>query len=240
MNAGELFRKTERAAIDNAPTILTALGVSGTIATAYLTAKASFKAAEQINADFAWHEPLKVKAKRYWKFYIPPVASGAFTIVCIIGATRASTKKTAAAYSLLTVSEKAFTEYKEKVVEQIGTKKEQTIRDEIAQDRVNKQPQGLVMVGTGSVLCYEQHSGRYFNSDMETLRRAVNEVNAKMIRENSASLSDFYYLVGLPPTQFSDRSGWSSSKMLELRFSTVMSEDSRPCIAFEYNYIEPF
>lgn len=248
MNIPGIMHRIEKILRDNSPTILTSLGVSGTITTAYLAGKASFEAVEALTIEqnrldsYIKSHPLdrKEKIKHVWKIYIPTAVSGVFTIACIIGGTRVSTKRAAAAYSLLSVSEKAFTEYKEKIVEQLGVKKEQAVRDEIAQDRVTKNPQGMVIVGAGNVLCYDMHSGRYFNSDMETLRKAQNEINAKMIRETSASLSDFYYMVGLPPTSYSDRSGWDSCKLLELKFSTVLSEDQRPCIAFDYNYIEPF
>lgn len=245
MRTTDLLRRTEKILRDNSPTILTGLGVSGAITTAYLAAKASFTMANEIAAhddEFApgFNYTVKDKVKTFWKLYIPTAISGVLTVGCIIGGAKASSKKTAAACSLLSVSEKAFTEYREKIVEQLGEKKEQAVRDEIAQDRVKSNPQGLVVVGAGNVLCYEMHTGRYFNSDMETLRKAQNEINAKMIRETEATLSDFYYMVGLASTSYSDRSGWSSCKMLELSFSTVMSEDNRPCIAFEYNYIEPF
>lgn len=249
MNFNTLINRSVKLLRDNSPTILTSLGVSGTITTAYLAAKASFKASEavrieQIRLDsYIKSHPLemKEKAKLVWKLYIPTGVSGVLTIGCIIGGAKAGSKRTAAAYSLMAVSEKAFTEYKEKVVEQLGDKKEKAIRDEIAQDRVTKNPnQGIVVVGDGEVLCYEQHTGRYFRSDMETLRKAVNIVNAKMVRETEASLSDFYHEVGLSNTSYSDRTGWQSCRLLELSFSTTLSDDQRPCIAFEYNYIEPF
>jgi hypothetical protein len=214
-----------------------------------LAATASFKAAYVIEREqrrLDKHEkshPLdkKEKAKLIWQLYIPTTVSTVLTIGCIIGGARIGTKRAAAAYSLLTVSEQAFVEYKEKVVEQIGEKKEQKVRDEIAQDRVNQSsPQaGVVIVSAGQVLCYEMHTGRYFNCDMETIRKAQNTINAKLIREMEASLSDFYYLVGLPPTSYSSGTGWNSDKMLELSFSTVLSDDGRPCISFEYNYIKP-
>lgn len=244
----DLSNKVQRILRDNSPGILTGLGVSGTVTTAYLAGKASFEASEALRIEqnrldsFTKSHSLdrKEKFKHVWKLYIPTAVSGVMTIACIIAGTRVSIKRTAAAYSLMSVSEKAFTEYKEKVVEQLGVKKEQAIRDEIAKDRVANNPQGMVVVGSGNVLCYEMHTGRYFSSDMETLRKAVNEVNAKMIRETDASLSDFYYMIGLSNTSYSDRTGWTSCKLLELSFSTVMSADGRPCIAFEYNYIEPF
>lgn len=236
MHVNNLVRTTEKVFRDNSTSILTALGISGTLTTAYLAAKASYEIGytdgdnQLISSKEHW--------RRSWKLYIPAAISGALTIGCIIGGTRIGTKKTAAAYSLLTVSEKAFTEYKEKVVEQIGEKKEQKLRDDIAQDRVNNNP-ATIIVGSGSVLCYESHTGRYFNCDMETLRKAENTINSVLYRENEATLNDFYHLVGLPCTSYSNGTGWTSEKMMELQFSTVMSDDSRPCISFEYNYVKP-
>jgi Family of unknown function (DUF6353) len=248
MKIGDIANQVQKVLRDNSTVILTSLGVSGTLTTAYLAAKASFKAStiiedeqRRLNRNEESH-PLytKEKLRIVWKLYIPAGVSGAVTIACIIGGARIGTKRTAAAYSLLTVSEKAFTEYQEKVVEQIGVKKEQAVRDGIAQDRVTQSPPSreLVVAGNGNVLCHEQYTGRYFSSDMETLRRAQNDINAKIIQHSEATLSDFYYLVGLPNTTHSSGIGWTSDKMMELRFSTVMSDDSRPCISFEYNYVK--
>jgi hypothetical protein len=50
-----------------------------------------------------------------------------------------------------------------------------------------------------------------------------------------ASLSDFYHLIGLPSTSFSDEVGWTSDKLLELEISTVLSEDERPCLSIGFN-----
>lgn len=249
MNLTQIMKIAEKFIRENSPTILTGLGVSGTITTAYLAAKASFKASntlwvEQTRVNHTEQPRLletKEKAEIVWKLYIPTVVSGALTIGCIVSGTRIGMKRTAAAYSILSVTDKAFTEYREKVVEQIGEKKEQTVRDQIAQDRVNKNPEGgVIVVGPGNVLCYEQHTGRYFTSDMETLRKAQNTINAKIIAQMDASLSEFYYLVKLPQTSYSSMSGWNSDKLMELHFSTVLSDDGRPCLAFDYNYVIPF
>lgn len=222
----------------NSPAILSALGITGTIATAYLSHQAGVKTTNDMQKHDLYSRPWKEKFQFLWKNYIPPVIAGAVTITCVITGTRAGLKKTAAAYSLLSVSEKAFDEYKEKLSEQIGPKKEKAIRDAIAQDRVNNN-QAMIVSGSGNVLCYEMHTGRYFNSDVDALKKAQNEINAQMFRENDANLNDFYYMVGLPQTSYSSGTGWTSDKLLELSFSAVMAEDGRPCIAFEYNYVKP-
>lgn len=232
---GDLVNRTKATLRTNSPAILSGTGIGGVLVTAYLAAKAGSKSAKQLDA-FVENSSFRNKAHIVWQNYVPTGISAALTIGCIVGGARVSNKRAAAAYSLLTLSEKAFEEYSAKVVEQIGVKKEEKIRDEIAQDRVRENPPVMV-VGSGSVLCFDAHSGRYFNSDMETLRRACNSINAQLLSEDRATVTDFYYLVGLHPTSYSSEAGWHSPKLLELRFSTVMSEDNRPCISFEFNYV---
>lgn len=230
-----------RNAKSKSPEILTALGVSGVITTSYLTAKASFAARDalQMAPD---DMPFKEKAKIVWKFYIPAGISGVVTIGCIIGASKSNSRRTAAAVTAYSLTEKAFSEYKEKVVEQIGKGKEQAIVDEIAQEKVTKNPpaDGIVISGPGKVLCCELFTHRYFISDMESLKKAENRINSLALKRfDFVTLEDFYDLVGLQYTSVSDKIGWNYEKLMELKFSTVLSEKGEPCLAFDYNYTQP-
>ena len=90
------------------------------------------------------------------------------------------------------------------------------------------------MAGEGSVLCYEAYTGRYFLCDMETLRKAQNDINHQVLNDSYASLSDLYDLIGLPHNTNSDEVGWNSDKLLELQFSAVISEGGRPCISVDF------
>jgi hypothetical protein len=223
----------------NSPAILTALGVSGTITTAYLAAQAGIKHNRQMS-DQSPHMSVREEAEYVWKCYIPPAISAGLTVGCIIAASKAGTRRTAAIAAAYSVSEKAFEEYKEKVIEKIGEKKEQTVRDEIAQDRVKENPPKQIIIASGgTVLCCELYTGRYFQSDIETLRKAQNAINYKLNQDMYVTLSDFYYIIGLPQTTYSSDIGWKAGKLMELEFSTVISEDERPCLAFEYNYVSP-
>lgn len=248
MNASLFFRNTIKTIKANSPEILTALGVSGVITTSYLTSKAAFASAEVIRKHEELNPPaedpkerLKERAKLVWKMYIPAGISGAVTIGCVLGATRAGNSRTTAAVTAYSVTERAFHEYRERIADEIGKGKEQKIRDEIAQDAVTKHPVGreIVIAGSGHVLCYELHTGRYLHSDMETLKKAENKVNSIAIRENYVTLDEFYDLVGLDHTSVSDKIGWTSEKIMELEFSTVISRNGEPCLAFDYNYIKP-
>jgi hypothetical protein len=236
MDIQQLLRRTEKFVLDNSPTILTVLGATGTLTTAFLTAKATFKAASILS-----EEPpelaTKEKAKLVWRVYIPPAVSATITVTAIIAAHRISAGRAAALAAALSLSDKAFEEYKSKVLEKMGDKKERAVREEIAQDRLDRDPvskREVIIAGNGDVLCYDSYTGRYFTSSMEALRRAENKINHRLIHEHYASLSDFYEEVGLPTTVISEELGWNLDHMLELDISAGMSDDNRPCLVLGF------
>lgn len=231
-------------------TILTGVGVGGTVATAVLTGRASFKAADLIaqekaiiniavedNVDPVYlTKPQTVKL--VWKLYLPPVAAGVVTVTSIVVANKISSKKIAALAVAGGISERALQEYKDKVVEKLGTRQDQKIRDEVAQDRVNNHPIGsqeVILAGTGEVLCYDMLTGRYFQSTVEEIKAAENEINHEMLNSMGVSLAEFHDKVGLPSTPYTDSVGWQGSDLIKVIFSTVMSEDKRPCIAVDFD-----
>lgn len=240
---------------DNSTTILTGMGVSGTIATAYLTGRASFKAARIIQEENHMRELVAAKdddnqvidldeitrfnkIKMVWRLYIPPVGVGITTIASIIVANKISSKKVAALTVASVISERSLQEYKAKVIEKLGERQSTAIREEIAQDRVTKYPIGqeVILAGTGEVLCYDMLTGRYFQSSVEEIKRAENKINHQLVNFMSASLSEFYDEVGLPPTPYTESVGWNMNNRMEVQFSTVMSSDNRPCIAIDFLY----
>jgi hypothetical protein len=244
---------------DNSTVILTGMGVSGTVATAVLTARASFKAAdilakEQEAADTELRITLEKdpdapviipagelsrteKVMKVWPLFIPPVITGATTITSIIVAHRISSKKIAALAIASGISERALQEYKDKLVERLGDKQARNVRDEIAQDRVTNDPvsgKEIILTGNGEVLCYDNYTGRYFMSTIEDIKRAENKINFEMVNFMSASLTQFYDEIGLPPTTLSDNVGWNINNRVEVEYSTTMSTDGRPCIAIDF------
>ena len=243
MTLSNLAKRVEKLITDNSPVILTAIGVAGTITTAYLTGKASFKAAEILDhernyvSDSPGMLELREKVNLTWKLYIPAIGTGILTCACIVGANRIGSRRAAAMAAAYSLSERAFSEYKEKVVERIGDIKEQKIRDEIAQDRVYRNPvssREVIITGNGDVLCYDSITGRYFNSNVESIRKAVNDTNHQILNDMYASLNDFYQKIGLPMTPYANEVGWNVDRLLEINFSTVLSEDGRPCISLDY------
>lgn len=245
MNLTEVMKRVEKLTIDNSPAILTAFGVTGTLATAYLTGKATFKAAnlieeEKYRQDIAEKgHPLsnRDKLELVWKTYLPPALAGSLTVGAIICANRIGSKRAAAMAAAYTISEKAFSEYKEKVVEKLGEKKERAYRDEVAQDRVDRNPIGrneVFVTGGGEVLCYDTYTGRYFYSAMETLKKAENDVNFQVLNQDYATLNDFYANIGLAMTKVGEEIGWTVDQILQIEYSTTISEDNKPCMVIDY------
>ena len=237
---------------DNSTTILSGVAIAGTATTAYLTGRATFKAARLIDQETRIvseeHSSensgtvivdltLPRKVKLVWRHYIPPFVSGVTTITCIVVANSIASKKIAALALSSAISERALQEYKTKVVQRLGEKQDVAIRDEIAQDRVTGQPVRageVIIAGTGEVLFFDMTTGRYFQSTMEEVKKAMNKVNHELNNFMFTSLSSFYDEIGLPPTTYSDSVGWNANQMMDIKFSTVLSSDNRPCIAIDF------
>lgn len=236
---------------ENASTLLTAGGVVGTVTTAILTGRASFKAAQIIDEkteSYLSHTvdsegnpatiPFKEKVILVWPHFIPPVLTGSATIASIIMANRMSAQKAAALAAAYGLAEGRLSEYKEKVAEKLTPAKEQKIQDELAQEKVNKTPgSNQIVVVEGEVLCFDQSTGRYFRSSMENVKKALNATITEIFNHEYASATHFYEELGLPGTTWTDDVGWNRDQLPDLTFSTVLSEDNRPCIAIDFKVL---
>lgn len=235
-NIKHMLNVAEKFTVDNSPQILTVLGAVGAVTTAVLTAKATFKAAHKLSEQSP-HLETKEKVQLVWTYYLPPVGTGVLTVAVIVGANRVSSRRAAAMALAYSVSERAFDEYKEKVVEKLGKNKERAARDEIAQQHVDRNPVGrneVIITGGGEVLCFDKYTGRYFMSSMEALKKAENDVNFYILNNDYANLNDFYRLIGLPTVPVGDEVGWTPEFNFEILFSTTISENGKPCIVTDY------
>lgn len=227
----------------NSPQILTGLGIAGMIGSTIFAVKATPKALDLLAAkkDELNTDELSVKEiiTTAWKPYIPAGILCITSTCCLISATTISTKRQAALATAYTLSEKAFTTYKNKVIETIGEKKEKKIREEIAQDSVSKdngEKRQIIITPSGQTLCMDSISGRYFRSDLDTIRKAVNELNRELLTSNYISLNKFYSSIGLEGIKDGDYIGWNVDKgLLELDFDACITDTDEPCIVIDYN-----
>jgi hypothetical protein len=116
MTLGEITKRVGKLAQDNSPAVLTAIGVAGTLTTAFLTGRASYKAAELIqehNEKQDVHDlwmPPKDAFRLVWRLYVPAASSAILTVAAIILANRIGTRRAAAMAAAYAITEKAFVE----------------------------------------------------------------------------------------------------------------------------------
>lgn len=242
-NVTKFFKDAQAAIVKHSPEILTGLGVAGMVTTAVLAVKGTPKALRLIeDARYDKGEDLTAveKVKVAWKPYVPAVISGVATASCIIGANSVSSKRIAAATTAYQLSSTALAEYKEKVIETIGEKKEQAIKEKVAAEKVQKNPvesKEVIITGNGATLFFDATFGKYFESDLESVKRAINNLNYKLLSQEYVSLNDFYDEIGVDRIEIGEDVGWNVGRdgMVEITFGTTMSTDNRPCITLQYH-----
>lgn len=242
----------------NSTTILTGLGVAGLITTTIMAVRATPKALLLINEEKlqragsyyepdecyiceSTHLPTFDSIKLTWKCYVPAAAMGAVTIACIIGANSIHTRRTAALASMYSLTDAAFKEYRTKVVQHIGEGRARTVKDEIAKDRITRNPvndREVYVTGKGETLCYDMLSGRYFESDIEQIRRAINDLNESILTgvDIFITLNDVYYALELKSTKLGESVGWRvEDGQLRPHFSSQLTEKGRPCLVLDFD-----
>ena len=246
----KIVKSVSTAARRHQPEILTGIGIGGMITTTIMAVKATPKALDQME-DVKKKNPKESDKKAFYKgvlckvapIYIPAAIVGGLSVSCLIGASSVNYKRNAALATAYTLSETALKEYQDKVVETIGEKKEEAVRAAIAKDHIDKNPpvdREIIITGNGDTRCYDPLSSRYFDSDIESIRKAVNELNRRLLLEYYISLNEFYYELGLDPTDIGNTIGWRVDRgLLEVSFHAIMDKKEKPCLALEY-HIAPY
>lgn len=230
-----VVRAIANGATKHAPTIFICLGTGGLITSIVFAVEATPKALKIIEEEEAT-EPLDI-VKATWKCYIPTLIMAALSIACFCNSNRINIRRNAALASIYSLTEKTLKEYQEKVVEKFGEKKEQEVRDEIVHDTLMRIPVNgneVIMTNRGSMLCLDVLSGRYFRSDIETIRRVQNDLNKMIIDEVWVSVNDYYSAIGLTETLLGDELGWNPDQLIELDFTSQIAENGEPCLVIKY------
>ena len=251
--------KVARFAVNNSSTILIGVATTGFVATVVTAIKAtpySLDAVDNKNTslDDAFdsmdcgcvteeeykeirRDIYKEFTKDMVKIWWPTVTLGTLSIASVIFAHKIDLKKQAALSAALTMTEGKFKEYQSKVIETIGEKKEEKIRNDIAKDAVRKtQMNEILSTGHGDTLVLDKATGRYFYCNAEFIRRTVNKLNQRLITEMWISLNDLYYELGLETISIGDDIGWNISDdgLIEISFDSVLNEDERPVLVLDY------
>ncbi len=238
------FNSIQNAIVKHCPEILTGLGIAGMTSTIVLAVGATPKAMKLIEEKKKEEKVEKLTPietiKTTWKCYVPSVVTWGLSVGCLIGSSSVHSRRNAALAAAYSLSETALRDYKEKAVEVVGEKKEQLIQDAVAKKKIDEDPISsnttVIVTGNGETECYDTITGRYFLSDIEKIRKIVNELNRRMRDEMYISLNEFYYEMGLPETKIGDMLGWNiDSGYIDISFSAQLDKNDKPCLVINYD-----
>ena len=246
--------------VHHSPEILTGIGIAGMISAGVMAVRATPKALilieeekTRINAQMQREAdirqdavvPVVTKLTRRdtirvtWRCYIPSIIMTALGVTCLVGSNSINLKRNASLAAAYSLTDIALRDYQKKVVETIGEKKEQTVKEEVAEDIIQRKPvetQEIIVANGGDTLCFDVVSSRYFYSDMETIKRAENEINKRLRDEMYEPLNDFYYEIGLEPTSIGDDIGWNINRdgYLDITYASKIATNGKPCLVIQY------
>lgn len=225
---------------DNAGTILMVISCAGVVGTAVCAAHDAVKARDVITEIEAEHDetPKAEVVKRVMPCYITTALMASATIACVIGHHQISAGKIAAYASAYTMATKAANEYRNKIVEELGKEKAKEIDDKIADDHISKNPPTDMdtIPGVGDVLCYDDLMNRYFRSDPESIRKAVNDLNYELVNGPGlwVSLNSFYEKLDLDPAPIGEELGWTVDNRVDVSFSSRLAANNIPCLVMRF------
>jgi hypothetical protein len=238
-----VVRSLRTAALKHSPEILTGLGIAGMVAAGILAVRATPKALilleERKNGENADALKPVETVKTVWRCYLPSVLTAGAAAACLIGASSVNLRRNAALSAAFTLSESTLRAYQKRVIETVGEKKERTVRDAAAKEKIEAAPIGgreVFITKKGDTLCFDPVSGRYFKSDIDLLKRVENELNRRMRDELYISLNEFYGEIGLSGIKLGEDLGWKIDwGYIDLYFSAQLADDGTPCLVLNYS-----
>lgn len=250
------FKNAGRFVDKHSPEILIGCGLAGFVTTTVLVAKEAPLAKEKLDE---LHEELaeideevsnsKIffeEVKAVAPIYAPAIVSGSVSIGCLLASYYISSKRTAALATAYEFVQSSLVDYQNKVVEKFGEKKEKEVRDEIAQDKVNKNPPPKnyisAPIGDGQQWFFDPKTNQYFRSTVDDIRKAEKYIQHILDSgcEDFASINEFLYEIGaaeLDPTyEIGDDFGfWSDRDGIDIHFASVVAPGPISALSLEYD-----
>ena len=235
-----------------APTLLSVAAGIGVIATTILSSKAAIKA-EQILRDEERRKERKLSkwevVKTIAPVYIPTVATGAVTIVCVFGANYMNKRQQIALTSAFTLTREQFRQYRDKVKDIYGKEAHRRIMDELSVEKAeNAEIEAPGLVSSSSldfhgeeeshIFC-EAYSGRHFESTFSRVLQAEYHLNRNFVLGGCVSLNDFFKFLGLEETDYGGVLGWSMAagyEWIDFDHRKVTLDGGTPCFTITVQF----
>lgn len=244
----------------NSTTILTVIAAVGVVGTTVAAIKATpkamkllEKASDEKNDELTKLEVVKIAAP----VYIPTVAIGVSTIVCMFGANTLNRKQQAALVSAYALVSNSYKEYKDKLKELYGEEAHQNIVDSIVKEKTKDAKitsESLCCTSSLDVdedesdirLFYDEFSQRYFESTLAKVVQAEYYLNRNFNRKQYCDVNEWYDLLGLTRTGSEYYIGWAAYQFdedgmepwIDFNHREVQLDDGLTCIVIEF-LVEP-
>lgn len=249
---GAVVRNIVTLAKANATPLSTGVVILGMISAVVLAAKAGKDSANDIEEakEELQVEELTFKEKFHvtWKRYIPVILILGLSIACLVVNTNRMMKRYAALSTAYALSESYLKDYMEATKESVGTKKEQTIRDNVMNKQIREHPideeerRGIIDTGNGNTLFYDAITTRYFRSSMEKVKVAERDLAGIYATEDELKLDEYTYAIGLGAhSECGNYLGWRKTGKFDgtesfgFDYSSGLTDSGEPYVAI-YHY----
>lgn len=225
--------------------IMTGIGIAGMGGSAIYAVMQTPKAKDVLDAK---KKELGVKhlkpldfIKCTWKYYTLPIIGFGGGTACVISA-HIGDKKAAAGYAAAyTATEIALAEVKNKMVETIGERKADAIKDSIIHDHRESDPpteKNIVLTGKGDHLICIDFNNRYFRGTVADVEKTINMLNAKLNTGEEVSLADLCYELncGGREAESDARYIWEKDRtgLIEFRKGGDVTSDGEPYLVIDF------
>ena len=181
--------------------ILNFTAVIGVGLTMVSAIKDTTKACKIINEDMT----LREKIKNTWKCYIPSSIIATSTMLCIIYSDKVTMNEKIALLNTLTTVQGKYKDLR-KSVDTCDTETKEEIMKKTVRSNV---PKDVYIERTGEKIFYEEYTCEFFTSTIDKVLKAEYLFNKQLSIVGTATLNDFYDMLGIRKIETGDYIGWS-------------------------------
>lgn len=226
---------------ENRSDILFGAGVTSVITAGIIAATSTYKGiieAGRIKASSHREELTgKEKAKLILKHGTAPVALMSLGVCMLVKSKLDDKNNIAILTNGLLLSEEAL-RAKDAAIDQQPQKIKDDIRHKEAEVRMNSTnlPSNTPNVGPNpTTLFFESYTGQYFRSDIESVRRAINDFNRDVQNRDYCSFNELLFALGLEQCELGEKFGWSSEDdPIDIERSSHLRNNVEPAMVISY------
>ena len=236
----------------NRPVILASAGtVTSWLATiqAVFAGKEIGKLIDEMKTEFDKCEPgdvekknqIRIKyAKKFALAAAPAVVFEVAATACMITSSEISRKRIATLGTAYLVADRALADHKDALRDVFGEKGEQKVREQQSRTSIEthmkSQPDSYIYAtGHGSMLCFDELTGRRFWSSMDAINEAVFNISFQLQTEMWVNVNEFYDELDLPEVDLGDMLGWNVDDTyggkIPVTYTAILLDGNIPCLS---------